>query len=475
MRLIAIIFVLFFTAIQTISGVFGIQPTQVLRANPNEIHQTMDGFGTSSAWWAQTIEESSLADQIAEDLYNKDTGLGLSVFRYNIGAGEKDNPDSKIAVENRKTESFYVWDNDTGTYRFDFTRDLNARRVLDAAVKNGATKIVLFCNSPHFSMTKNGLASGNLTEQTCNLPVENYGDFVNYVLTIADHFVSLGYPVYAVSPINEPQWDWGTGWISQEGCHYSPEEAIRLLEAFAKEMMQRNSPYKLSGPESGQMNEAFAEYERLFFESPVLSAFCDTYSGHSYWLDGLTEEKEKTAQRLQTAYGTAKKYEMSEWCELPLTLDSTTIESGLRMANVMYEDLSIMDAVSWQSWTAVNGDGLMDLTDGSLTYYKRYYIMKQFSAFIPEGSVRIGVLDSLFDQSELKTIAFANGGDIVFVIINNTQQAKSIKLQGVYKSMQIHVTDAELNCECTYWGRFRSAVTLTPNSVTTISLTTGIC
>ena len=117
----------------------------------------------------------------------------------------------------------------------------------------------------------------------------------------------------------------------------------------------------------------------------------------------------------------------------------------------------------------------MDIVDGSLTFYKRYYVMKQFSAFIPEGAIRIGVLDSDFDQSELKTLAFQNGGETVFVIINDTANAKKIKLHGTYRSMQIHTTDETLNCEETYCGRFRSGITLPASSVTTISLTNGIC
>ena len=35
-----------------------------------------------------------VADEIARLLYDRDTGLGLDIFRYNVGGGEKENPDS---------------------------------------------------------------------------------------------------------------------------------------------------------------------------------------------------------------------------------------------------------------------------------------------------------------------------------------------------------------------------------------------
>ena len=103
-------------------------------------------------------------------------------------------------------------------------------------------------------MTLSGQASGGLEENVSNLPEENYDDFVDYLLTIADWFVSEGYPVTYISPINEPQWGWGGEWVGQEGCHYEPDEAVKLLSMFAEEMIERDTPYGLSGVETGQLS-----------------------------------------------------------------------------------------------------------------------------------------------------------------------------------------------------------------------------
>lgn len=110
-------------------------------------YQTFEEFGTSSCWWAQTIEDDSMAREIAKELYSKEEGLGLKIFRYNIGGGEADNPNSRIWDTARRTESFYVWDEEKGEYVYDFTRDANARRVMDYAVEYGAEKIILFATA----------------------------------------------------------------------------------------------------------------------------------------------------------------------------------------------------------------------------------------------------------------------------------------------------------------------------------------
>ncbi len=460
---------LILAAIQTL--IFNINTSfteaQTLGVISYEKYQTFESFGTSSCWWSQNIDDEETAKEIARLLYDDETGLGLDVYRYNIGGGEHDNPDCRIWDTSRRTESFYVLNEETGEYEYDFTRDANARRMLDFAVEYGAKEVVLFCNSPHFSMTKSGHASGGLEANVSNLPKENYAAFVDYVLTIADWFVEQGYPVSAISPINEPQWGWGGEWVGQEGCHYTADETVEVLEMFALEMQKRGVSYKLSGPESGELTEGYYDYIDKFFASEILDEYCDSISAHSYWIDNNWWAKSAFAEKMANQYPD-KKFEMSEWCELPMTLDSRTIESGLYMANIIMQDLSWMNAVSWQSWTAVNGDGVLDIVDGELIHYSRYYAYKQFSAFIKPGMVRVKVKNSAGDGATVSAIAFKNNEQTVMIVINNEDYVQDIGLYGRYGSMQTYTTDASHNCEQTYSGETQNSIRLPSKSITTI-------
>ncbi len=429
-------------------------------------YQIFQSFGTSICWWAQTIEDEQLADSIAKALFSDTEGLGLDVIRYNIGGGEADNPDTRIWDTSRRTESFYVFDEEKGEYVFDFTRDKNARRFLDLAIKYGAKEVVLFCNSPHFSMTASGHASGGLTEYSSNLPEENYDDFVNYLLTIADWFVSEGYPVTYISPINEPQWGWGGDWVGQEGCHYEPDEAVALLEMFAEEMQTRNTSYKLSGVETGQLSWWYNDYLFKFFESDILNAYCDTFAGHSYWLDGNKEEKNNFGNTFKEKYPD-KKFEMSEWCELPLEIDSKTIDSGIYMANVIIEDLTLLNSVSWQSWTAFNGDGLLYEENGELKMYNRYYAFKQFTSFIEPGMTRVKVFDDIGRNDDISKVAFTNDEKTVLVVVNNSETQETLRFLEKYPATEIYVTDKEHNCELVEDCFIGTKYTLSARSITT--------
>lgn len=459
-----------FAAIQTfLFSVYEHSDIQTIGVNKYMVYQTFEGFGTSSCWWSQNIDSEEQANEIARLLYDDETGLGLDIYRYNIGGGEKDNPNSRIGDLARRTESFYVFNEQTGEYEYDFTRDANARRMLDMAVKYGAKEVILFCNSPHFSMTASGHASGGLEPYQSNLPKENYAAFVDYVLTIADWFVAQGYPVSAISPINEPQWSWGGEWVGQEGCHYTADETVEVLELFATEMQRRGSPYKLNGPESGQLSPEYYEYIDKFFASDILNAFCDTYSGHSYWIDNNYQVKTETGKKFAEQYPD-KKLEMSEWCELPLKIDSTTVESGIYMANIIIQDLNLLNAVSWQSWTAVNGDGLLDFRDTELVTYQRYYAFKHFSRFIEPGMKRIEVLDSFNENSQIASTAFTDGRKTVIVLVNNGEDSEIRLLSGFGKA-EIYRTDSEKDCENIYSGSFLRKTTLPAKSITTVVLT----
>ena len=79
-----------------------------LTIDANKKGEILDGFGASACWWSQIAGNSENAEEVAKLLYSKE-GLGLNIYRYNIGAGSKDNPNTKITDPWRQTESFYVY------------------------------------------------------------------------------------------------------------------------------------------------------------------------------------------------------------------------------------------------------------------------------------------------------------------------------------------------------------------------------
>jgi len=132
--------------------------TSTIELDPSEEHQTIEGFGASGAWWAQDVGgwEEEVRDRVIRLLFDHDEGIGLSVYRYNIGAGSG----KEIRDPWRRTETFEVT---PGVY--DWTRDRNAIWVAQAAHAAGVERFVAFANSPPARMTRSGLVSGAATDE----------------------------------------------------------------------------------------------------------------------------------------------------------------------------------------------------------------------------------------------------------------------------------------------------------------------
>lgn len=430
-----------------------------IKINRNKIYSVFEGFGASGAWWAQEVggwthtdKESGLPvrDRISQLLYDKELGIGLRTYRYNIGAGSAHSGNGDISNPLRRTESF-----DMGDGKYDFTRDANAVYMMKRATSDGADEIILFVNSPVERLTKNGWSHlGKKQIMRDNLSKKNYKAFADYCLDVTEHFVREGLPVKYLSPINEPIWIWNGG---QEGCHYSPWAAAAVMKVFAEEMDKRQSlkDVRLSGMESGDVRWFNKSYTRALMKHKCVRDRTDAVDVHSYCLPLPLPIKcfnDRLAFIRRYRKWLDKKYpslavKMSEWCHMQGGRDKT-MDSALVTADTIYNDMSILNVTSWQHWIAVSEvdycDGLIyiNLDDKTFEMTKRYYVTGNFSKYIPYGANRI---EAVCADKELKILAFDKNGKTVVIIINDTEKEKTVSLPDMSETVTVAVTDKDNN------------------------------
>ena len=73
--------------------------TLVIRVDPGVAYQTIDGFGASDAWQCAIVGRNwpeGKRERIADLLFSREAdaqghprGIGLSIWRFNVGAGER--------------------------------------------------------------------------------------------------------------------------------------------------------------------------------------------------------------------------------------------------------------------------------------------------------------------------------------------------------------------------------------------------
>lgn len=419
--------------------------------NPQKKYQKIESFGASGAWWAQDIggwvdKEDGLAkrDKIASLLFDKENGIGLSSYRYNLGAGSADSDNNpKITDKWRQAESFEI-----SPGKYDWSKDGNAQYMLKKATNYGVNNIYLFANSPLERLTKSGSAYGKEIDGTySNFAADNYTEFNNYLFDVTEHFLEQGIPIKYLSPMNEPQWEWIEG---QEGAHFEPQEVVNFAKQIYREKKQRPAlkDVSISLPELGEWGNTSQRYYEAMIEDTDFMDMYDTWDVHSYWSDEFQKKELMDYIENNDINVTLK---MSEWTEMVNGKD-ITMDSALTLANTIYEDLTVLNVIDWQYWIAVScydyRDGLIyvdrDTHDIELT--KRLWVFGNFSKFIRPGANRIDTVSSDKDVNVIGFIDETTEKTIV-VAINNGLTDKIVSVPRNYNIENVYETSEASDLE----------------------------
>lgn len=445
-------------------------------------YQVIESFGVSGAWWAQSAggwtepDEAasglSKRERIAQLLFDKEKGIGISAYRYNLGAGSMNSGAGRYSVETRRAESFDISDTE-----YDWSRDANAVWMLREAVRLGVREVIFFANSPPERMTKNHKAYQDYVGQT-NLAKKNYDRFAAYCLDVTEHFIKEGIPVAYLSPVNEPVWFWLE---KQEGCHYRPWQVRGVMKAFARAMDRRPAlkGLKLSGAENGDIRWFNKTYCRVMLNDETIRRKIDAIDTHSYcikapvpFINNRLAYMRRYKKWMDRHYpGVPLK--TSEWTHMRGGRDYG-MDSALEQAKVMCEDLTVMDVASWQLWIALSDvdfcDGLIYQFHDTRTYRltKRYFAFGNFSKYIPLGGRRVSAVP---EDPSLMAVAFEKAGEVALLVVNPTESAKTVSLRAGKAAGKMYVTSDADDLEA--YDIDLERISLSPRSISTICYACG--
>lgn len=377
--------------------------------------QTIHGFGASDCWTVQFIgqwplkKRMAIADLLFEtglDPKNNPKGIGLSIWRFNLGAGSSRR--ENIHTVWRRADTFLSED----FKHYDWSRLPGQRWFLKAAKQRGVGQFDLFVNSPPINMTKNGKAFCEANSGSTNLSAEKFTAFASYLVDVLKYFHDKEGLTFAyVSPVNEPEWDWEDP--EQEGCRYNNPDMFLLVYMLCGEIRRHGLPTRILLPESGQIDYLYQnKTNRLNYIDYFFGAFGDAnirdilgnrLCGHSYFTDtpktGLVAKRKRLAEKL-FQYPNLE-YWMTEYCILGDEGRGRDlgINPALHVARVIHYDLTVAQASSWQWWLGISvydyKDGLVyadkDCRDGNFYDSKILWALGNFSRFIRPGMKRVAV------------------------------------------------------------------------------------
>lgn len=480
--------------------------------------QTVLHFGASDAWsmlfigtWPEQ-QQQQIADWLfstENDATGKPKGIGLSLWRMNLGAGSWEQGDSSYINRGTRTECLLQPD---GTWNWN--KQLPQRKFLKMAKERGVPYLLLFCNSAPVQFTKNGLATNTGRGGDINLKDDCYDDFARFLANatkgIEEHD---GVKIDYVSPVNEPDGHWNWQGPKQEGSPATNREISHLAMETSKAFKKLKLDSKIVLSESSDLRCLLGEYKAgwqrgytiatLFGKDSVKTCVKGLYGipnvvlGHTYWTNTPIDTMRSIRLALRDEL---KKYGLDYWqSEVCIMSNDEEIGGGggfdfsmktaLYVARMMHYDLVYGNACSWSWWRAAGEnykDGLLRIYthDGMKTGHavdsKLLWAMGNYSRFVRPGAVRLDI-DAYNDEGDIvkegdtrpygtMLSAYRNvDGKLVVVAINYSDRLCPITLNVDGKPHRWNMyRTSDISAESLLpIGSAIDKTTLTPRSITT--------
>lgn len=457
--------------------------TTTLNVNLDMPLQTMESFGASDAWQCNFIGKNWPSDKrnkIADLLFSNELdadgnpkGIGLSLWRFNLGAGSTEQGNaSDINDEWRRTECFT-----TDGVSYDMSKQAGQVWFMKAAKERGVAKLLAFTNSAPVYLTQNGKAHASIKE-FYNLKEGKMPDLADFWVNSLDKLkTEHGLTIDYVSPFNEPQYNWdGSG---QEGSPATNANIYSFVNVLSPKLQTKGLEAKIVVGEAGAYEPLYKTVPGIESRSNQIDYFFGvnsakniaglsnvkkTISGHSYWqawpLNEMISSRQSAASRVQSIGGLS--LWSSEYCvlESPGTSElpggagpgrDLGIQLALWTARIVSTDIAIGGVTSWQWWTAISRgdykDGLIHVDDGASngagnTDYckndgfirdsKTLWALGNFSFFVKPGMVRVLIpeLDNAAATTDVMLTAYKDTATkkLVIVAVNISKSAKTYKL-----------------------------------------------
>lgn len=454
-----------------------------VEVNPSVSYQTVEFFGAADAWSGNFVGkywDEGVKNRIADYLFSQEMdasgnpkGIGLSIWRVNLGAGTLEQEGADIMPYQRRAESYLKVDGSG----YDWTKCSGHEYFMQAAKERGCNQFILFSNSPLVQFTLNGKGYAP-TDNSANLREDCYDDYADYLVDVTGHLMDKGYNIPYISPINEPQGNWCTP--RQEGSPWKTGQIARMTKALDKSL-GRSAKFdqtRIFIAEADRLSVLYthrpkmlARFESDSLECPArqLYAFFDKQS--PYYVGDLKHmDMEFTAHPYHNHFSTEdlldvhrkaavefKKYGVdyhsSEWCLLPVSKryggitedwipgNHADMQASLMMARLIHSDLVDVNAVSWCYWKGMELRGdhalvALHAKDGDIhkggyvSANKMLWTLGNYSRFIRPGYIRIqaeGAED--LDGVAVSAYISPDGKQIVAVCVNSSFVDETIALE----------------------------------------------
>ncbi|GAB4146198.1 MAG: hypothetical protein Tsb0016_16530 [Sphingomonadales bacterium] len=421
-----------------------------------------EGWGTALIWFANVTGRmpAPVKTALADLLFGGD-GLAFNIARYNIGGGNAPEtvpylrPGADVPGFWRRPDGVRGkdwWQPDNPDH-WDWSADPGQRWWLDAIRDRvAADHLILeaFSNSPPYFMTVSGRVSGAESGMDNNLRPGWEGAFADYLARAVEGLqLRHGVRFRTLSPVNEPNTPYWFAANHQEGAHWSPDAQARMIRAAAQALRERGLATVVAAMDETNAQTFITNW--MAYDDQTRAAI-GQLNVHSYGTDGQTGVRD-------IARASGKRLWMSEVDLSPANFpqDFGDMRPALALADRVLSDLKRLEPAAWVFWQAVEDMSPAQKLDANWGLIKidlsanpppgnpyfvtrKYWAMRQFSAFIRPGD-RLVAVDDPDSIAALK----ADGDGLVLVHANHGPLPRLLRLRLPFAPTRtaLHVTDAQ--------------------------------
>lgn len=329
--------------------------------DPNSKEQTVKGWGTSLAWWAN-IAGGWSEEEIDWITQKAAVELNMNVFRFNIGGGENPNcpHGTHIRADGRDMPGYRHQQADqSGWGIVDTTEDWRQIKLTNYLAKWRAPEndmiTEMFSNSPPWWMTNSTCVAGS-DDGLENLNPNFADDFADYLVSVTAE-LNTAHPEWNISyiePFNEPLSTWWTSGGSQEGCYFHPNQQAPIISYVADYLNNYGlSNIGIAAPDCNTVGETIWNTWYLWNSYNAQYNLLTKFNTHSYV--GTWQEKEEL---YQNATNSGHKVWQSESGPLFYTPSdgSSWYQGHYMMAYRLIEDMRNLRCEVWCDWQFMSVD-----------------------------------------------------------------------------------------------------------------------
>ncbi|GAB3650961.1 RICIN domain-containing protein [Glycomyces tarimensis] len=376
----------------------------VIEVDADTSYQVMDGFGASftdsAAWLVHDRLDRSRRDELMRNLFDPDSGIGLSMVRQPLGA-------SDFTVGGAD----YTYDDtccDAGDFSIDHDRDYIVPLLRQAKSLNPEVKIVgTPWSAPAWMKTNGSLFGGRLAS-------DRFDDYADYLARFVAAYEAEGLPIYALTPQNEPHHESSTyptmrmSWQDQAafvGDHLGP-----ALEGSGTAVI------------AWDHNWDEPDYAVNVLNDPEANRYLAGSAFHCYAGDVSAQQQVHDAHPDKGLWFT--ECSGGEWAtDFAGNLKWNTQNLIIGATRNWAKSVTLWNMALDQDFGPTNGGcadcrGVVtvDTQTGRLAYNVEYYVLGHVSKFVRPGAVRV---DSTTRPGGIETVAFKNpDGTIALLALN---------------------------------------------------------